>query len=205
MKNLFLYILIGFCVCLTACSEQEEISKYDNWQVRNEAFIDSLATLASDRIVANEAQVASVATGQLFAVKDEQVSTDQHSYYIYCKKITANNEGRRPLYTETVSAFYYGSLITGDRFDGNFIGFPANRQGTLNPNEIAPTAFDAPTTFSVTAVISGWTAILQLMRTGERWMVYIPWQCAYGSDGYSTIPGYSTLAFDIQLEEVMDY
>lgn len=204
MKNWFLLSLVCICCCLIACSEQAEISKYDNWQERNEAFIDSVATLASSRIVANEEQAASMAVGELFAVKDEQVSTDQHTYYIYCKKITANNEGRRPLYTETVSAFYYGSLITGDKFDGNFTGFAATYQGTLNPAIMAPTAFDAPTSFSVTGVISGWTAVLQFMRTSERWMVYIPWQCAYGSDGYSTIPGYSTLAFDIQLEKVVD-
>lgn len=204
MKNWFLLSLVCICCCLTACSEQEEIGKYNNWQERNEAFIDSLATLASGRIVANEAQAAAVATGELFAVKDEQVSTDQHTYYIYCKKIKANNEGRRPLYTETVSAFYYGSLITGDRFDGNFTGFAANDQGRLLPTDKAPTAFDAPTSFGVTSVISGWTAVLQLMRSGERWMVYIPWQCAYGADGYSSIPGYSTLGFDMQIEEVTD-
>ena len=42
------------------------------------------------------------------------------------------------------------------------------------------------------------------MRSGERWMVYIPWQCAYGADGYSSIPGYYTLGFDMQIEEVTD-
>ena len=42
------------------------------------------------------------------------------------------------------------------------------------------------------------------MYVGERWMVYIPWQSAYGSSSTGSIPGYSALAFDIQLEDVVD-
>ena len=43
---------------------------------------------------------------------------------------------------------------------------------------------------------------LQYMRVGERWMLYIPWQSAYGSSGNSsgTIPGYTSLTFDVYLE-----
>ena len=44
------------------------------------------------------------------------------------------------------------------------------------------------------------------MYVGERWMVYIPWQLGYGSSGSSdgNIPGYSALAFDIQLDGVVE-
>ena len=69
-----------------------------------------------------------------------------------------------------------------------------------------PTAFDSPTTFAVASVIPGWTAALQLMRAGERWMLYIPWQSAYGSSGNNdgTIPGYTALTFDLLLERIVE-
>jgi len=55
-------------------------------------------------------------------------------------------------------------------------------------------------------VIPGWTAALQLMRAGERWMLYIPWQSAYGSSGNNdgTIPGYTALTFDLLLERIVE-
>jgi FKBP-type peptidyl-prolyl cis-trans isomerase FklB len=61
--------------------------------------------------------------------------------------------------------------------------------------------FDAPSTFTVTygSVITGWWEVLQRMGVGERWEVYIPWDLAYGSSGSSSILGYSTLIFDMQL------
>ena len=133
-----------------------------------------------------------------------QVPCRSGDQYVYCKKITANPDGRRPLYTESVSAYYYGTLITGDRFDGNFTGYSALDQGTLNATDKAPTEFDAPSEFSVSGVIAGWTAALQLMKTGERWMLYIPYQSGYGTSGSGSILGYSALTFDLDLVEVVE-
>ena len=41
------------------------------------------------------------------------------------------------------------------------------------------------------------------MREGERWMLYVPWECGYGSSGSGSIPGYSVLGFDLQVEKVI--
>ena len=68
----------------------------------------------------------------------------------------------------------------------------------------APTEFDAYNTFEVSKVIAGWTAVLQFMRMGERWVLYIPWQSGYGTSGSGSssnaIRGYSVLTFDMQLD-----
>ena len=110
--------------------------------------------------------------------------------------------GERPLYTgyhSTVSAFYYGTLIVGDQFDGNFDGYSALDTNIPLSSLKEPTAFDSPTTFAVASVIPGWTAALQLMRAGERWMLY-------GSSGNNdgTIPGYTALTFDLLLERIVE-
>lgn len=202
IRKILCFLLPLAALLFASCEEVQEASKYDNWQARNEAFIDSIARETGGLIIDSEEKAAAVEVGRLFAIATT-AGTMSGDQYVYCKKITANPDGRRPLYTESVSAYYYGTLITGDRFDGNFTGYSALDQGTLNATDKAPTEFDALSEFSVSGVIAGWTAALQLMKTGERWMVYLPYQSAYGTSGSGSIPGYSALAFDIILDDIV--
>lgn len=202
IRKILCFLLPLAALLFASCEEVQEASKYDNWQARNEAFIDSIARETGGLIIDSEEKAAAVEVGRLFAIATT-AGTMSGDQYVYCKKITANPDGRRPLYTESVSAYYYGTLITGDRFDGNFTGYSALDQGTLNATDKAPTEFDAPSEFSVSGVIAGWTAALQLMKTGERWMLYIPYQSGYGTSGSGSIPGYSALAFDIILDDIV--
>lgn len=201
----------------TSCEEVEEVGKYDNWRPRNEAFIDSLSNIVGTnaaRIITGDeryddiiSKLSAIPAGELFAIKDQLTSTNNAAVYIYCKKISADNpDGERPLFTgagSSVSAYYYGTNILGERFDGNFVGYSATDQGVLTASGKAPTEFNSPNSFGVLGVINGWTTVLQYMRTGERWMLYIPWISAYGAKGYGSVIGYSALTFDMILEEVL--
>lgn len=205
MKRLFktiCFVLPLAALLFASCEEVQEASKYDNWQSRNEAYIDSIAGETGKVFVATLEDADRMELGRLFAIATTS-GTTAGEQYVYCKKITANPEGRRPLYTETVSAYYYGTLITGDKFDGNFTGYSAIDYQELNAEDKKPTDFDAPAEFAVSGMITGWTAALQLMRTGERWMLYIPYQSAYGTSGSKSIPGYSALAFDLILDDIV--
>lgn len=205
MKRLFktiCFVLPLAALLFASCEEVQEASKYDNWQARNEAYIDSIAGETGKVFVATLEDADRMEPGSLFAIATTS-GTTAGEQYVYCKKITANPEGRRPLYTETVSAYYYGTLITGDKFDGNFTGYSAVDRQELNAEDKKPTEFDAPAEFAVSGMITGWTAALQLMRTGERWMLYIPYQSAYGTSGSKSIPGYSALAFDLILDDIV--
>ena len=158
--------------------------------------------------MATAEQADAMELGKLYAIQTT-ASTTEGAQYVYCKKLVKNETGERPLYTgyhSTVSAFYYGTLIVGDQFDGNFDGYSALDTNIPLSSLKEPTAFDSPTTFAVASVIPGWTAALQLMRAGERWMLYIPWQSAYGSSGNNdgTIPGYTALTFDLLLERIVE-
>lgn len=205
IRKILCSLLSLTALLFASCEEVQEVGKYDNWQARNEAFIDSIARETGGLIIDSEEKAAAVEVGRLFAIATTSGTTSSDQY-VYCKKITANPNGRRPLYTESVSVYYYGTLITGDLFNGNFMGYSALEQGTLNTTGKAPTKFDAPNEFEVSGVIAGWTAALQLMKTGERWMLYIPYQSGYGTGGSSSgnIPGYSALTFDLDLVEVVE-
>ena len=46
MKRIF-YILSLFTLLLASCSEKDEVNEYDNWQTRNQQYVDSIANLAN--------------------------------------------------------------------------------------------------------------------------------------------------------------
>ena len=198
--SLFLFLSVGFA----ACDEVEEVGEYDNWEPRNTAFIDSIHALAADRLLplnAAQEEADKFEPGEMFGL-ETTASTTAGKQYVYCKKIVKNTAGAVPVYTNTVETHYYGTLITGDSFQGTFEGYGATDRGVLDPETKAPTAFDSPRQFSVSGVITGWTAALQYMHVGERWMLYIPYQSGYGESDYGSIPGYSALTFDLQLEGI---
>lgn len=181
-KKIYLFSLVLLTLAFVSCSETEEVGKYDNWRARNEAYIDSLAN------------VYATASGRGGLERIEMLTAPGN--YIYYKEIekapAANTDS--PKYTDYVKVYYKGTNILGEYFDGNFKGD--------NPvvNEENPSEGDSPTSiFQVSGVITGWGEVLQKMKVGDRWKVYIPWEYAYGSSGTTGILGYSALVFDITL------
>ena len=209
---LFLPFLLFVAGAFVACEEVEEAGKYDNWQPRNEAFIDSIKAETGDNILATIEQADNMKVGTLYAIL--VANSSYPSQYVYCKKLVENKNGVRPNYSgfnSTVSAYYYGTNILGEEFSGNFDGYGALDQKIklpLTEESKWYTAFDSPVTFAVTSTsyVVGATWPLQFMRTGERWILYVPWQSGYGSSGNSsgTIPGYSTLTYDLILNSIVE-
>ena len=212
MNRYLIYImsLLLWAGVLASCDEVEEVSIYDNWEARNQAFTDSIHALAADRLVplgssetTGKVKVEDIADNVMFAL-ETIASTNEGKQYVYCKKVkrAGVSLGRRPVLTDAVSVFYYGTNILGERFDGNFKGFSATDRAVLNAAQKAPTAFDSPTEYNVKDLVYGFTTALQYMREGERWILYVPYQSGYGTQGYKDILGYSALTFDLQLEQV---
>ena len=114
--------------------------------------------------------------------------------YVYCK-VLESGDGISPFYTDTVSANYRGQLIP--LLEGTVVTFDQSYKGELNKDVAIPRSF------AMNGVIPGWTTALQHMREGDRWQVYIPSELGYGLEGSSSIPGYSTLCFDIHLVKVI--
>ncbi len=93
-------------------------------------------------------------------------------------------DGAQPTAENKVVAHYTGTLIDGTVFDSSV------QRGE-------------PATFSVGGVIKGWQEVLQLMKTGAKWQVFIPSELAYGQRGTGgDIGPNETLIFEIELLEV---
>jgi FKBP-type peptidyl-prolyl cis-trans isomerase FklB len=88
--------------------------------------------------------------------------------------------GKTPGVNDTVTVHYRGTLIDGTEFDSSY-------------------SRKEPAVFRADHVIAGWKEALQLMKTGSKWVIFIPPNLAYGEKGAGRIRPNSTLIFDIEL------
>lgn len=184
--------MVGLMMCVFAsCSEDTPVADpYANWEARNAAYLDSIA-----RVAANPPAGETWHRYANYKIQNEGMGTDltlTTSDYVYVKDLTeADAElGITPLATDTVLVHYRGWLINGEVFDQSY-------SGDWNADIHEPVAF------ATNGVRTGWTTALLYMQEGEHWEVYLPYQLAYLESGSGSIPGYSTLAFDIRLEKVV--
>lgn len=94
--------------------------------------------------------------------------------------------GEKPRAQDEVKVNYEGSLLSGEVFDSSF------KRGE-------------PATFPLDEVIPGWTEVMQLMRPGDEWVVWIPPQLGYGEEAKGPIPANSVLKFRVQLLGVLKH
>lgn len=57
--------------------------------------------------------------------------------------------------------------------------------------------------FPANGVIPGWVEALSMMRPGERWLVHVPSELAYGKTGYGPIPPNAALDFEVELMDIV--
>ena len=72
--------------------------------------------------------------------------------------------------------------------------------GRLSDGAVFSTSADqgkAATSFDVRTVIPGFTALIRLMRPGDRWEFTIPGYLAYGREGKRFTPGDPTMKRDV--------
>lgn len=99
-------------------------------------------------------------------------------------KVVKASKGVSPNANDNVKVHYHGTLIDGTVFDSS-----------VERGE--------PITFGLSQVIKGWTEGLQLMKTGEKFIFYIPSELGYGDRAAGPkIPAGSTLIFEVELFEV---
>lgn len=80
------------------------------------------------------------------------------------KVISQGSGGANPTVDDTVTVHYTGKLLDGSVFDSS-----------VERKE--------PATFPLGMVIKGWTEGLQLMKPGDKYMLYIPSELGYGEQG----------------------
>lgn len=217
-KTLSLLFLFLCGMAFTACEETTEPTAYDNWRERNDAFIDSLAAIASENFLVWRNPETRVTTnvpdmnvGELYAIEVQDGGTSAGLAYTYAKKLVDNFDGTRLLYTDNANIFMHCSYINGQSVLSNFEGYTALDQLIpQNPVEMCwPSLFDEPSTFDIdndARIPNGLAWVLQFARTGERWLIYVPYNVGYGVNDSSisgvSIVGSSVLTYDVIIDRI---
>ncbi|MDX1489763.1 MAG: FKBP-type peptidyl-prolyl cis-trans isomerase [Pseudohongiellaceae bacterium] len=115
------------------------------------------------------------------AQKDGVMVTDSGLQYMVLE--SGDTDGASPTTANSVVAHYHGTFVDGTVFDSS-----------VERGE--------PATFGVTQVIPGWTEALQMMKVGDKWRLFLPYDLAYGETGARSIPPYAALIFDVELIEI---
>lgn len=123
--------------------------------------------------------------GEAFLSKNKQekgvVTTPSGLQY----KVLKNGDGKTPLKTDTVRVHYHGMLPDGAAFDSS------KQRGEA-------------VEFPVTGVIKGWSEALLKMKVGDKWMLYVPSDLAYGARRRSDVIGPNqVVVFEVELLDIV--
>ena len=130
-------------------------------------------------------KAASLPAKPLVSVPDASGFVTTRSGLKYKVLASGPAAGRSPTRSDSVTVHYRGTLENGTVFDSSY-----------DRGE--------PTSFGVGQVIPGWTEALQLMKPGDKWLLHIPFNLAYGNQAVGgKIPPYSDLIFQVELLRVM--
>jgi len=100
-------------------------------------------------------------------------------------KVITEGTGAKPTAEDVVKVDYHGTNIYGAVFDSSV------ERGQ-------------PIEFPLTNVIRGWTEGLQLMSVGSKYILYVPYDLAYGEQGRGEAIGpFATLVFEVELHEIV--
>lgn len=98
--------------------------------------------------------------------------------------VITEGTGAKPTATSNVKVHYTGTFLDGKVFDSSV------QRGE-------------PISFGLNQVIPGWTEGVQLMKEGAKYKFYIPFNLAYGEQGYpGAIPPKSDLIFEVELIKI---
>lgn len=199
----YLFLLMMTVFALSSCSEDDNtVDEYANWQARNEkAFADTLA-YARQQIANGSDEWKVILKWSLqnqTPNKDANGNTVSLTYkdvdYIVVHVLDKGKGSGCPMYTDSVKVSYRGRMLGTDTYPAGYV-FDKTFDGTYDKT----TAQVA--TYAVNGLVDGFTTALLNMHIGDRWMVYMPYQLAYGTtqSSSSTIPAYSMLRFEIVLD-----
>jgi len=142
---------------------------------------------AALRALQEEITMQLKAEGEKFLAKNKSAEGIKTTKSGLQYKVIKAGDGETPKPTDHVQCHYRGTLVDGTEFDSSY------RRGQ-------------PATFPVGGVIPGWVEALQMMKTGDKWRLFIPSDLAYGASPppRSPIPPHAVLIFDIELLAITD-
>lgn len=182
-----LFMALGIVSCTEVDDTEEE---FVDWQKTNETYFNTLYNTVTESIKNGDTTWKAIKCYSM--PEDGPGYTSSPKDYILVKVLEEGTGAGCPLFTDSVQCHYLGRLLPSTSYSEGYV-FDKSYYGTFD----ATTA--KPSKFQVSGLVDGFSTALQNMHVGDNWRVYIPYQLGYGEKGSKSIPGYSTLVFDITL------
>ena len=182
VKWLMPFCLLTFVPLLSSCEEDDDDdgddeTEFDNWKERNDLAIADWAADTSLKKVRNYTLNENAPAG--------------NGDYVYVNVLEEGDGVGYPMITDTVRIAYRGRLIPTKTYPEGYV-FDQSYLNDFSWKTAYPT--------QGASWINGLQSVLLQMHVGDRWLIYIPYNLAYGSSsGSTTIPAYSNLIFDVAL------
>lgn len=209
------FFLLSLLFVASCSDEEQEYDPYYNWQARNTEWFMSAVDSARTAIADAKAQYGddwekhcdwrmykSLQQSKTYNSGDV---TDSICVHILKHDTTLANPVS-PKWNDTIRISYRGWLMpsTYKVYNSNEQMVDSVMQEVFDQSYYGP--FDAekamPRLSTVSLFVDGFHTALQYMVADDNWLVYIPYQLAYGTTTHGTIPGYSTLLFQIHMTAV---
>lgn len=199
MKKIIYLMLPLFFFASCKEAEETQAEEYVNWQVVNEAafqkkYSEAVASTTDDidtiRCYSLTSKT-SVATTDFIVV--EKLAKVDNIFETFNSKYPALAV-KSPLLSSTVKVSYRGRLQPSTSYPKGMLF-----ESTIPTDDYS---YERALTkeFTCSGVVDGFATALINMKAGDHWMVYIPYQLAYGTTANDVIPAYSMLTFEIVLE-----
>lgn len=151
-------------------------------EAKNFKAVEVFQSMQEELMAAEKEKIASLTKSfkEMVENKHDDVETLESGLMIVRTKTT---DGAQPKAGQTVTVHYTGTFEDGKKFDssvdrGQPFSFPIGNG----------------------RVIPGWDQGLMELKVGEKALLYIPYDLAYGAQGYpGAIPPYSNLVFEVEL------
>lgn len=192
----------------TSCTENDDtVEEYANWQSKNETYWDNLYTTTQQKIKGGDTSWKIILNYTFQNQKQTTGSalTYRPENYIIAHVEQAGTGTTSPLYSDSVSMHYMGRLIPSTTYTSGLIFDKSWSTNQFNAATSRPVHSYIGLTYDAegkpTSLVDGFTTALMSMHRGDHWTVYIPYQLGYGEKSSGVVPAYSTLIFDLRLND----
>ena len=192
----------------TSCTENDDtVEEYANWQSKNETYWDNLYTTTQQKIKGGDISWKIILNYTFQNQKQTTGSalTYRPENYIIAHVEQAGTGTTSPLYSDSVSMHYMGRLIPSTTYTSGLIFDKSWSSNQFNAATSRPVHSYIGLTYDAegkpTSLVDGFTTALMSMHRGDHWTVYIPYQLGYGEKTSGVVPAYSTLIFDLRLND----
>lgn len=192
----------------TSCTENDDtVEEYANWQSKNETYWDNLYTTTQQKIKGGDTSWKIILNYTFQNQKQTTGSalTYRPENYIIAHVEQAGTGTTSPLYSDSVSMHYMGRLIPSTTYTSGLIFDKSWSSNQFNTATSRPVHSYIGLTYDAegkpTSLVDGFTTALMSMHRGDHWTIYIPYQLGYGEKSSGVVPAYSTLIFDLRLND----